>query len=75
MNIFSLNTIRTLGVNEASLTPIDMTIAGYDDNKRKAHDKWTTKIGIRPTQVLTQLIVIDIMFHIRLSWGGNGLTT
>ena len=60
MNICSLNTIRALGVNEASLTPIDMTIAGYDDSKRKVHRKWTTKIGIGPTQVLTQLIVIDM---------------
>ena len=60
MNICSLNTIRALGVNEASLTPIDMTIAEYDDSKRKAHGKWTTKIGIGPTQVLTQLIVIDM---------------
>ena len=58
MNICSLNTIRALSVNEASLTPIDMTIAGYDDSKRKAHSKWTTKIRIGPTQVLTQLIVI-----------------
>ena len=70
MNICSLSTISTLGVNEASITPINMTIARYDDNKRKAHGKWTTKIGVGPTQVLTQLIVIDmnVLYQIILGW-------
>ena len=73
LNICSLNTIRALGVNEASLTPIDMTIARYDDSKGKAHGKWTTKIGIGPAQVLTQLIVIDVIVPYQIIFGRQWL--
>ena len=65
-NLCSLDTFHLIGLKEAQLCPVALTVSGYDNNKKMAQGKISVKIAIGPIETDTELIVVDAPISYRL---------